>query len=211
MQLCSSALPVGAFAYSHGLEGMVAAELITDEGSALGYLTTYAPHVLGHLELPRLLRMIRAYQSGNATEAQWQSRLLLASRETAEFRAQEGQLAGAFLRLLRATTNSEVSEHAPVTFAELFAACVVRAEVGEQAALTGFAFLWLEGQVTAMAKLLALGPVASQRLLGKLLELVPAVLAHSLSVEDDDIGAAAPGLALVSARHESQHFRLFRS
>ncbi|MGC4066271.1 MAG: urease accessory UreF family protein [Polyangiaceae bacterium] len=212
MQICSSALPVGAFAYSHGLEGLVAAERITDEPSAHRYLATYAPHALGNLELPRLLRMVRACRNGNMAEARLQSRLLFAARETAEFRAQEGHLATAFHRLLRATTtDGRVAEEAPVTFAELYADTVVCAGVDERSALAGFAFLWLEGQVTAMAKLLALGPVSSQRLLSKLLDLVPDILLHALSFDDDDIGAAAPGLALASARHETQHFRLFRS
>jgi urease accessory protein len=40
---------------------------------------------------------------------------------------------------------------------------------------------------------------------------IPAAVQIALSLDDDDIGASAPALAIASGLHESQYTRLFRS
>jgi urease accessory protein len=40
---------------------------------------------------------------------------------------------------------------------------------------------------------------------------IPAVVERAQQIADDDIGSFAPGLAIASARHETQYSRLFRS
>ncbi len=60
-------------------------------------------------------------------------------------------------------------------------------------------------------KLIPLGQTAGQRVLTRVSVCIPAVVEKSLRVEDDDIGFGAPGVALLSAMHETQYSRLFRS
>jgi urease accessory protein len=40
---------------------------------------------------------------------------------------------------------------------------------------------------------------------------IPKVVAHALTLPDGELGAAAPGQAIASARHETLYSRLFRS
>ena len=47
--------------------------------------------------------------------------------------------------------------------------------------------------------------------LAQLAHEIPAVVAHALHVEDTDRQAFAPMLAILSAQHETQYSRLFRS
>ena len=70
---------------------------------------------------------------------------------------------------------------------------------------------WLENQVLVAVKALPLGQVAGQRMLLVLAGRIPAVVARASTLDDDDVVSFAPGLALASARHESQYSRLFRS
>ena len=70
---------------------------------------------------------------------------------------------------------------------------------------------WLENQVMAAIKAVPLGQVAGQRLLLALGARMPAAVAVAKAVADDDVASFAPGLALASARHETQYTRLFRS
>ena len=63
----------------------------------------------------------------------------------------------------------------------------------------------------AAVKLVPLGQVAGQRLLQALGATIPAVVATAAALADDDLSTFAPGLALASARHETQYTRLFRS
>ena len=53
--------------------------------------------------------------------------------------------------------------------------------------------------------------VAGQRLLLTLGARIPAAVAAAKAVADEDVASFAPGLALASARHETQYTRLFRS
>ncbi|MFZ1324577.1 MAG: hypothetical protein WAT67_00895 [Candidatus Contendobacter sp.] len=53
--------------------------------------------------------------------------------------------------------------------------------------------------------------IASQRLLVTASPIIAAAVPEGLALTDDEIGAAAPGLALAGALHETQYSRLFRS
>ncbi len=70
---------------------------------------------------------------------------------------------------------------------------------------------WLENQVLAAIKLVPLGQVAGQRMLLALGARFPPSSRAATALDDDDIASFAPGLALASARHETQYSRLFRS
>ena len=50
-----------------------------------------------------------------------------------------------------------------------------------------------------------------QRMLLALGERLSAVVAQAATIGDDEIGSFAPGLAILSSRHETQYSRLFRS
>jgi urease accessory protein len=65
--------------------------------------------------------------------------------------------------------------------------------------------------VLAAMKLVPLGQVAGQRLLTTLGATIPGVVATAMTLADADLSTFAPGLALASARHETQYSRLFRS
>ena len=62
--LVSPALPVGAYAYSQGLEFAVHAGWVTDESSTLEWLQGLSSHAIGTLDLPILLRLHRAWCAG---------------------------------------------------------------------------------------------------------------------------------------------------
>ena len=59
--LVSPALPVGAYAYSQGLEYAVHAGWITDEAGALNWLQGLSRHTMGTLDLPILSRLHQAW------------------------------------------------------------------------------------------------------------------------------------------------------
>ena len=60
-------------------------------------------------------------------------------------------------------------------------------------------------------KAVPLGQSAGQRILGRLAQEIPAAVNHAMQLSDDDRQAFAPLLAVLSARHETQYSRLFRS
>ena len=70
---------------------------------------------------------------------------------------------------------------------------------------------WSENQVLAAVKLVPLGQSAGQRLLHRLTDLLPPVVALALELPDEAIGTSALSQGLAAALHESQYSRLFRS
>jgi urease accessory protein len=72
-------------------------------------------------------------------------------------------------------------------------------------------FSWAENQVLVCVKSVPLGQVAGQRILLSLREDIERAAHHAREVGDDDLSNWAPGLSLLSMRHEVQHGRLYRS
>lgn len=211
LRLASQSMPTGAFAYSSGMETALELGHIEDATGAAGYLTSLGQHVLGNLELPLLVRMLVAFQTGDHRSATRWSRTLLASRESREMQAQDGQMGRALARVLADLYPGVDSGWRPHTYAEAFARGAVACDLDLDSALVAYSYGWVEQHVTALARLLPLGPLAMQRLLHTVTEDVAPVLDHAKTVDDQDIGAGCPRLALACALHETQYTRLFRS
>ena len=80
-----------------------------------------------------------------------------------------------------------------------------------QDALLTYGFGWAENMVQAAIKSVPLGQSAGQRMLARLAQAMPAAVAQALSLTDDTRQAFTPLLAILSAQHETQYSRLFRS
>ena len=65
--------------------------------------------------------------------------------------------------------------------------------------------------VGAAIKSVPLGQSAGQRILARLAAEIPAAVAEALATDESRRQAFSPMLAILSARHETQYSRLFRS
>jgi urease accessory protein len=214
MQLISPTLPIGGFTYSQGLEWAVEHRWVHDRATLSDWLAGLMEDNLARLELPVLQRLYAACARADRDAlARWAMHLY-ASRETSELRAEERQRARALISLLgdlgiqRAQDWREAL--APCQAAPFALAAVHWCIAIEDCAL-GYAWGWLENQVAAAIKLVPLGQTDGQRVQFALAERLPLVVASALDVDDDDIGASAPAMAIACARHETQYTRLFRS
>lgn len=95
----------------------------------------------------------------------------------------------------------------PIAFA--LAASVTGAPIAQ--CLHSFAFGWAENMVQAAVKAMPLGQSAGQHILAALVRAIPHAVAEALARDDDSRQAFAPMLSILSARHETQYSRLFRS
>lgn len=214
LQLSSPALPVGAFAFSQGLESAVNLGWIVDEASARSWLEGTLHEGLARLDLPVFARLYRGYAANDALSVRHWADYLVASRESLERRLEDVQLARALTRLLADQgvppqagfgSDDEWPHAAP------FAHAAVHFGIPLREAMLGFAFSWAENQVGALSRLVPLGQLAAQRVLAAVAQALPGSvdLAHSLS--DAELGSCLPGVALASAFHETQYTRLFKS
>lgn len=218
LQLVSPALPIGAFAFSQGLESAFELGWVADEASLGDWLEGVLEDGLTRCELPALARLQAAWEAGDGEAvAEW-DQWLAANRETAELAAEDARLGASLARLLGSLEllpDSPARGLPPLPagagYVTLFAwTAQVRGVVPRQT-LLGFAWAWLENQLAVACKALPLGHTAAQRLVERLRPALVAGVEEALALPDDDLGPALPGLALASALHETQYSRLFRS
>jgi len=213
MQLVSPALPVGAFAYSQGMEYAVQAGWVTDALQAAHWIGGLLTHCLANFDVPILHRLYKAWQADRKETFDTWNRYLLAGRGSSELQQEECHMGLALLRLLRQLQDDRVAEEPcpRPSFIAMFAVAACNWQIQPDAACTGLLWSWSENQVTAAIKLVPLGQTDGQRILMGLAETIPEAVRHGLALGDEDLGAAAPGASLASAFHETQHTRLFRS
>jgi len=223
MQLVSPSLPVGAFAYSQGLEWAVESRWIGTAAEAEDWLADQLRAAVTHTDLPLLLRMQAAAAAGDRTRLDNWIDLLLAARESAELRAEEAGRGRALSDLLAAlgifgegsqlTAQDTGAWRRTLARSQLAAFAVAAAawRIAPREAALGYAWCWLENLALAAVKLVPLGQTDGQRMLARLLGDIPAAVDTAFDLADDDIGASSPALAIASCGHETQYTRLFRS
>jgi urease accessory protein len=213
LHLVSPVLPLGAYAYSQGLEYGVHAGWVRDELSVSHWLHGLAGGAVGTLDLPVLARLHRAWKRDDLDAVECWSAQLLAARESAELRAEERHLGRALARVLIELGIAEASHWNDdrVTWATLFSLAAARWDIGELETLSGYLWAWSENQVLAAIKLVPLGQSAGQRILRTLSDAIPPIVQRALTIADDAIAISTPAQALAGSLHEAQYTRLFRS
>lgn len=214
MQLSSSTLPVGGFTYSQGLEWAVECGWIRTEDDLRAWLTDLIDTNLHYLEIPVLVRMIKACEDKDElTLVRWIDSLL-AHRETSELRLEEMNRGRAMVRLLE-DLDMDLAQQWKVVLAKSqtagFALALNQWQIPINRGAQGFAWAWLENIVISGVKLIPLGQMAGQRILRDLAQPLALAVEKGMNVSDENIGSSSPALAYASARHETQYTRLFRS
>jgi urease accessory protein len=97
------------------------------------------------------------------------------------------------------------------SFPAAFAFAVGAWRIDASAALQAYLWAWLENQAMAAVKSVPLGQTEAQRMLLRLGGRLPKIADDIATLEDNELANFAPGLAILSARHETQYSRLFRS
>ncbi|RVT49398.1 urease accessory protein UreF [Rubrivivax albus] len=222
MWLASPALPVGAFSYSEGLETAVEEGRVTDETQAATWLTDQLLLAQARSDLAATAQAHAAWTAHDIDRLAALNTWVLGTRESAEFRLQTEQAGRSLCDWLRQRAADD-GAHEDARIATLralapapswplaYALAAWRTGADARAALLAMAFGWAENMVQAAVKAVPLGQSAGQRLLGALAARIPDAVDDALARDDSTRQAFTPMLAIVSARHEAQYSRLFRS
>lgn len=214
LHLSSPALPVGAYAYSQGLEFAIDSGQLKTTDEVANWLKGVLIYGLGQLDLPVLIRAYSAWAKNDFVAVNHWNYFLRGCRETSELLMEDEQLGIALARLLgdlglpvEAVNSLKVKP----CFAIMFALAGYYWKIPLADLLQSFSFSWLENQVAAATKIVPLGQTAAQKLLLQLIPVIPNAITCAQQLADDDIGTSLPGQVMASSLHEYQYSRLFRS
>ena len=218
MWLASPALPVGGFSYSEGLEAAVEAGRVGTEADTAVWLSAQLQLTLARSDLPALAQAHAIWQAHDAVQVRAVNDWLRTTRESAEFRAQAEQMGRSLLDWLKNSAHADdprlptlaALQPAPL-WPTAFALAAVLAGATPRDTLLAFAWGWCENMAQAAMKAVPLGQAAAQRLLSRLAAELPGVVDAALALPPEDRQAYSPMLAILSAQHEAQYSRLFRS
>ena len=222
--LASPALPVGGFSYSEGLETFInkaqaAPEIIANELSeeTIGTWLSDQLHLsLARSDLAVIAHAIPAWQSDDLNCITQLNDWLLQTRETSEALAQTEQMGRSLCNWLRGHDGINAAqlahcEQLPPTYPVAFALAAAKLEASVRNCLLAYTFGWAENMVQAAIKSVPLGQTAGQRILARLSQHIPPAVQIAIDLPDDERQAFSPMLAILSAQHETQYSRLFRS
>ena len=214
--LASPALPVGGFSYSEALEAAIDHEHVHDEASCAEWLADQLHLSQARGDMALMAQAIPAWQTMNTARLQQLSAWVHASRETQEMRLQTEQMGRSLLDWLRIQNKAAdaalqlCSELRP-TYPMTMSLALSLAHAPLEQALQAYAFGWAENMTQAALKAVPLGQVSGQKILARLAQEIPEAVQHAMALSDDERQAFCPMLAVMSARHETQYSRLFRS
>ena len=230
MWLASPALPVGGFSYSEGLEPAVEAGVVSGEDSARDWLLDQLHLSLARSDIAVVSKAFKAWQRADLDHITELNTWVTTTRESSEMRQQTEQMGRSMVAWLknRAGVNvaTDAAERADPADPRLAACAALRpaptwpvvfalaaAQTGAplREALLSFSFGWAENIVQAAVKSVPLGQNAGQRILAALTAAIPAAVDHAMALPDSARQAFTPMLAILSAQHEHQYSRLFRS
>jgi len=219
--IASPALPIGGFSYSEGLEAAVEAGLVGNEAQAGDWLVDQLHLSLARAELPVTAQALLAWRAGDRARVAQLNDWVLRTRETSELRQQSEQMGRSLVEWLKSVrpevlARAAADEHvertrAGLTYPIAWALAMADSAAPVRQSLLACAFGWAENMMQAAVKSVPLGQSAGQRILARLAGEIPTAVNHALALGDNERQAFAPMLAILSARHETQYSRLFRS
>jgi urease accessory protein len=219
--LASPALPVGGFSYSEVLEAAVEAGSVTNEAQAARWLVDQLHLGLARSDLAVCAKAIGAWQRRDMASVRELNDWVLHTRESRELRGQTEQMGRSLVEWLKnSVPRGGVADERVATLAGLppapcwpvaFALAAAQTGAPLRDALLTFAFGWSEIMVQAAMKSVPLGQSAGQRILAALAQEIPEAVTRAMRALDSERQAFAPMLAILSAQHETQYSRLFRS
>jgi urease accessory protein len=216
LQLTDSFFPVGAFAYSDGLETAAASGAVHDGAS----LTEWIDHFLEAVFIPceglALVRCLTALKTADFELLHALDEELTAIRPSAAVRAAS---TGVGKRLLSLYTSICGDEGFPALAAKLpqsnaaaaYAVVFFHRDLAERDAILAFGYNRLTGIVSAALRLISMGHLQGQSILTRTIDRLPAAADRIIQMTDEPLRAFNPVLDIQQMNHQYVYSRLFRS
>ncbi|MBL8588938.1 MAG: urease accessory protein UreF [Methylobacteriaceae bacterium] len=210
----SPAFPVGAFAYSHGLEWAVESGDVRDAVTVQAWLRDIVERGALRNDLILLAGASRAVAARDFAALRDVDDLALALAGSRERRLETSAQGAAFLVAMRAAWPCEAlaaiigDEHA---YPVMVGAAAAAHAVPVAPALEAYALAFIANLVSAATRLGPIGQTEGQRVIATLLPAAQDAARRALHSTLDDLGGCALRSDIAAIKHETQYSRIFRS
>jgi urease accessory protein len=202
VQWLSPAFPTGGFAYSHGLEAVIADQDVTDAPALRRWLSEVLEFGAGRQDA---ILLVQALRCNDPVPLDQLARALQPSAERLSETLEQGT---AFARTVAGLTGLDLPP-ACLPVAVGMAARPLGLPEAQVVALYLHAFA---SNLTSVAmRFMPLGQAAGQGVLASLHPLIDAMAAESVGWTLDDLGASALGADMAAMTHETMDVRIFRT
>lgn len=212
----SPAYPIGAFAYSHGLEWAVEAGDVRDRASLADWVTGLLSCGAGRVDGALFAAAWHAAAAGDDGALDDIAVRAAAWRGTAETALESAAQGTAFAAVTAAAWGNArlaalAARHEGRLALPVAVAVAMAPEVPLDQALLGYFTAFAANLVGAGVRLVPLGQTDGQAALAALAPVVAAAVDAALVADLETTGAAVPTADLASMFHETQYTRMFRS
>jgi urease accessory protein len=213
----SPSFPVGAFAYSHGLEWAFEAGDIIDADTCRAWITDLLQLGSARTDAVLLAAAYRAAQMRDAKALKEVAELAVALQPSAERHLEATTQGHAFMTVSQAAWPSDALAFFKAAYQGETTYPVAVAVAGEgfgmdlRSVLEAFVLAFVTNLVSASVRLGAIGQTDGQRVIAALLPLVRVTALWACDTTLEDLGSCAFRSDLASLHHETQYTRLFRS
>jgi len=214
LHFSDSALPVGAYAHSFGLEGVCQLGFIKDKETLRTFLNRDVVHSLAQVDLPLVAHAHAAALQKNTALLTELEQLSFALRPTRQLREAASRIGKQQLKIYQATWARIEDSYSDLPHLQSpIILGIILAEEGAPvtAALWSLAYQTFSALLQAMLKLLPIGPSATQELLHDAMTHIQSHFDDALALNQEDIGSYNPIWDIAASRHEHAPARLFIS
>lgn len=211
----SPSFPVGAYAFSHGLETAVALGEVHDELSTRRWIADILTHGDGKADL---VFLSAAWSAGRDPDALKKvHELALAFQPSSEIRLETTAQGAAFLKVVASAWPWRCSEaiaaimQGEVAYPVAVGAVARAHGVARDAILLGYGHAFVANLVSAAVRLIPLGQTDGQKMTAILQSDVEQAAREAPDTALDDVSSSCVLADILSMQHETQYTRLFRS
>jgi urease accessory protein len=211
LHLCDSLFPIGAFAYSDGLEAATADGRIATADGVREWIDVCLDESIGRLEGPAVWHAWRAARDEDSAALRALDEELHAMRPSSAARKSSRAMGQRLLTTWQAIRpQAQLAIDPPATLPIAFAVVCAAAGVDRRSAVEAYAYTRLAATTSAAMRLLPLGQTAAHALLAQALERLPAI-ADDIASRNATMETFAPTLDIAAMAQQYVRSRLFRS
>jgi urease accessory protein len=213
----SPAFPIGAFAFSHGLEWAVEAGDIEDRESLKAWLAALLAQGSGWTDAVLFAEAHRAVEMRSVKRLAAVAELAVALQPSRERRLEATMQGDAFVKAVetgwpnRGLALLRETAQAPFALSIAAGSASAGADVARGDALTAYLTGFCQNLVSAAVRLAPIGQSDGLMVMSALEPVIVATAARAVKSRLADAGGLALRSDIASMRHETQMTRLFRS